>query len=66
MCSSRAARPEIDYLGGKGQNATTFYQGNGGVPVGGLCRKLLWAIRFQDVNVLLNENLKVRQPGAVQ
>lgn len=49
---------EIDYPMGGGQNATTFYQGNGGVPVGGLFRKLLWAIRFQDVNVLLNENLK--------
>jgi len=50
--------PEIDYLKSQGQNATTSYQGNGGVPVGGLARKFLWAVRFQDVNVLLNENLK--------
>lgn len=49
---------EIDYLGAQGQNATTVYSGSGGVPVGGLGRKFLWAIRFQDVNVLLNENLK--------
>lgn len=40
------------------QTAGSKYQGNGGVPVGNFLRRIAWAIRFQDVNLLLNENIR--------
>lgn len=63
---------ELD-LGNEGsdddEGQTTTYEGDGGVEVGGLFRKLLYAVRFGDPNFILservNENSKVlyyRQP----
>ena len=41
--------------GGEGGNPKTFtYNGSGGVPVGSLFNKLLYASKFADVNILLS------------
>ncbi|MHB9037332.1 MAG: UPF0182 family membrane protein [Armatimonadota bacterium] len=48
---------EFDYPTGAGTQETT-YSGNEGIGIGGIFRKLLFALRFQDVNILLNQNLK--------
>ncbi|MCE5198370.1 MAG: UPF0182 family protein [Armatimonadota bacterium] len=48
---------EFDYPTGEG-NKTTNYKGNNGVPVGGFFRKLLFAARMSDLNILLNQNIK--------
>ncbi|MDH7602980.1 MAG: UPF0182 family protein [Armatimonadota bacterium] len=49
--------PEFDYPTGDKHKATS-YKGDGGVRVGSFWRKLLFALRFSDVNILLNENIK--------
>lgn len=51
--------PEFDYPTGK-ENKTTSYEGSGGVRVGGLWRKLLFALKFSDINIMLNENIEPR------
>ena len=44
--------------GGEGGNPKTFtYTGTGGVPVGSLWRRLLYAAKFADVNLLLSERV---------
>ena len=48
---------EFDYLT-KGESKTTTYEANSGVGVGGFLRKLIFALRFSDVNILLNDNIK--------
>ncbi|MCE5324139.1 UPF0182 family protein [bacterium] len=48
---------EFDYPTGAGTKEAS-YQGKGGVGIGGFWRKILFALRFQDLNILLNENLK--------
>ena len=49
--------------GGPGQSSTNTYQGKDGVAVGNLFRKLLYAVKFGDANMVLssrvNENSKV-------
>jgi len=47
---------EFDYPAG-GKHKATSYKGQGGVRVGSFWRKLLFALRFSDINILLNENL---------
>jgi len=48
---------EFDYPAGAETQHTT-YQGSGGVEIGNFFRKLLFSVRFSDLNILLNENLK--------
>ena len=48
---------EFDYLT-KGESKTTTYEADSGVGVGGFLRKLIFALRFSDVNILLNDNIK--------
>ena len=48
---------EFDYPAGTETQHTT-YQESGGVGIGTFFRKLLFSVRFSDVNILLNENLK--------
>ena len=48
---------EFDYLT-KGESKTTTYDANAGVGVGGFFRKIMFALRFSDVNILLNDNIK--------
>src|SRR5690606_34769882 len=38
-------------------NVTTFYDGSGGVPVGSLLRRLLFAIRFTSTDILVTSQL---------
>ncbi len=47
---------EFDYPKGD-TNVYTTYQGSGGVPVGSLVRRLAFALRFGDINILVSGNL---------
>src|SRR5215475_2112289 len=49
----RGSTPEFDYPKGK-DNIYTAYDGTGGVPVGGIARRILFAWHFNDVNLLLS------------
>jgi uncharacterized protein len=48
----KGTTPEFDYPKGK-DNIYAFYDGSGGIPVGGLARKALFAWHFGDINLLL-------------
>jgi uncharacterized membrane protein (UPF0182 family) len=48
---------EFDYPSGS-ELKTTRYAANSGVGVGSFIRKLLFAFRFSDVNILLSENIQ--------
>lgn len=48
---------EFDYPAGPETKHTT-YEGESGVNIGNFFRKLLFSIRFSDLNILLNENLQ--------
>ena len=52
----RTRRPEFDYPLGD-ENATTFYQGNGGVPLGGWLRRALFAARIGTTRLLLSNDI---------
>jgi len=52
----RTKAREFDYPVGE-QNEYTHYQGNGGVPVGGWLKRLLWAVRFKSMSILLNTDV---------
>ncbi|HET7476547.1 MAG TPA: UPF0182 family protein [Dermatophilaceae bacterium] len=54
-----AAPIELDTPGGgSGGNPTTYtYTGKGGVPIGNLWRRLLYAAKFGDVNILLSDRV---------
>lgn len=54
---TKTSAPEFDYPSGNGEKAAT-YNTNGGIRLGGLFRKLIFAARFSDLNILLNQNLK--------
>ena len=47
---------EFDYPLGE-TNATTRYEGEGGLPVGGFFRRLLLALRFSDYRILFSNEL---------
>ena len=44
---------EFDYPKGN-DNVRTTYQGTGGVPTGGFLRRMMFSVRFTDVNILLS------------
>ena len=48
---------EFDYPVGEDQNATTTWKGSTGVGVGGFFNRLLFAIRFGDLNLLISNQL---------
>jgi len=52
----RTKTPEFDYPRGE-DNVYTTYQGNGGVPIGGLFSRLLFAIRFRSTDTFFSPNL---------
>jgi uncharacterized membrane protein (UPF0182 family) len=52
----RTRLPEFHYPRGD-DNETTFYDGNGGVPVGSLLRRLIFAIRFASTDILVSQQL---------
>jgi uncharacterized membrane protein (UPF0182 family) len=49
----KATTPEFDYPQGK-DNVYGMYTGKGGVPIGGITRRLLFAWYFKDLNLLLS------------
>ena len=53
------ARIELDTPGGgQGGNPTTYsYSGKGGVPIGNMFNRLLYAAKFADVNILLSDRV---------
>lgn len=53
----KTSAEEYDYPKGSG-GVTTKYKGNSGIRVGGFLRKFLFSLRFQDINLLLNENIR--------
>jgi len=50
----KGAVPEFDYPKGQ-DNVYAAYDGAGGVPIGGLLRRMLFAQYFNDVNLLLTD-----------
>jgi uncharacterized protein len=54
-------QPEVDAPAPGGAPQASFrYDGRGGVPLGGLPRRLAFAVRFHDVNLLISSNLLAR------
>jgi len=51
------ATPEFDYPEGD-DNAFTSYRGEGGIPLEGFARRLLFAIRFRSTDTLFSPNLR--------
>ena len=52
---------EFDYPAGEGDAAAySAYDGEGGVPIGSFARRLLYAIRFGSLNILLSSDLDER------
>jgi hypothetical protein len=49
----KSSTPEFDYPNGA-ENEYAAYRGRGGVPVGGLARKALFAWFFEDLNILIS------------
>src|SRR4029450_12837524 len=49
----KGSTPEFDYPKGK-DNIYAAYDGTGGVPVGAIARRILFACYFNDVNLLLS------------
>jgi uncharacterized protein len=49
----KGSTPEFDYPKGK-DNIYAAYDGTGGIPVGGIARRILFAWYFNDINLLLS------------
>ena len=47
-------QPEIDYQLGSGANVESQYRGSGGVELSSLGRRLAFALRFSDLNLLIS------------
>ncbi len=52
-----ATRPEIDFVSDAGDQVTSRYDGDGGVRLGGLFRRLAFSLRFGDINPLVSGQL---------
>jgi uncharacterized membrane protein (UPF0182 family) len=50
----KGSTPEFDYPNGK-DNVYASYEGTGGVPVGGIARRVLFAWYFEDLNILISD-----------
>jgi uncharacterized membrane protein (UPF0182 family) len=59
-CLVRTRAKEFDYPSGE-ENVYKSYQGSGGISVGGLWRRLLFALHFGNINILLSNYL---EPGS--
>jgi len=55
---TRTSTPEFDYPGGDTGVFVSRYGGEGGIGVGSLARRLLFAVRLQDPNFLLNTSFQ--------
>ncbi|MGH9437370.1 MAG: UPF0182 family protein, partial [Terriglobia bacterium] len=52
-CVTKTSTPEFDYPSGQ-HDVYTTYQGSGGIAVSGVWRRLLFALRFSQINILLS------------
>lgn len=52
-CIVKTSAKEFDYPSGE-QNVYTTYKGTGGIRVGSIWRRLLFALRFGEINILLS------------
>ncbi len=50
-------QPEIDYQLVDGQNQETHYSGDGGVQLSSFFRRVMFAFRFGDINMLISDQL---------
>src|SRR5260370_13279080 len=57
----KGSTPEFDYPKGT-DNVYAAYDGTGGVPVGGIARRFLFAWHFYDVNLLLSGYITGESP----
>jgi hypothetical protein len=55
-CLVRTNAKELDYAAGD-ENVYTVYAGEGGLPVGGFFRRLLFALRFGEWKILLSSDI---------
>ena len=55
-CLVNTSAKELDYASGD-ENVYTVYQGEGGIPVGGFLRRLLYALRFGEWKMLLSDDI---------
>lgn len=55
-CIVDSATPEFDYPKGS-KNVFSFYKGDGGVPVSGFLRRLIFSYYFRDINILVTQNI---------
>ncbi|MGH9432281.1 MAG: UPF0182 family protein [Terriglobia bacterium] len=56
-CFVKTNALEFDYPSGN-QNVYTNYQGDGGIPVDNVWRRLLFALHFGEVNILLSSDIQ--------
>jgi uncharacterized protein len=56
-CFIRTGAKEFDHPSGE-QNVYKEYQGSGGIPVAGFWRRLVFALRFGNINILLSGYLQ--------
>jgi uncharacterized protein len=49
--------PEVDFPGPDGAERTSSYKGKGGVAVGGPLRRLAFALRFGDANLIISKEV---------
>lgn len=56
----RTGRAEIDYPKAEGELATSTYDGDGGVSIGGPIRRLAFALRFGNINPLISGFMESR------
>jgi uncharacterized membrane protein (UPF0182 family) len=55
-CFVKTREKEFDYPSGT-ENVTTEYQGQGGIPVTGFLRKLMFSLYFREQNILLSREI---------
>lgn len=56
-CLVKTSAKEFDYPSGE-QNVYQSYEGSGGIPVGSLWRRLVFAVHFGDIDILLSGYLQ--------
>ncbi len=50
-------QPEIDYQLTNNSNVETHYTGNGGVQLSSIFKRLMFAVRFNDINLLISNQI---------
>jgi len=50
-------QPEIDYQTAAGQNVEVHYQGDGGVQLSSFFKQVMFAVRFNDINLLISSQI---------